>query len=102
MTSKHIKKNKHDLIQTPVVTEKSTVLGEFGKYVFKVSPRANKTSIKKSIETIFSVNITSVNILNQKGKVKKFKGVLGSRAKSKKAIITLEKDQSIDLSGGIK
>jgi large subunit ribosomal protein L23 len=97
-----IAKNKYDLIKTPLITEKSTILGEFGKYVFEVSPRADKSSVKKAIEEIFTVKVKSVNILNQKGKIKKFRGFLGRRADSKKAIVTLEKDQTIDLAGGIK
>ena len=48
-----IAKNKYDLIKSPIITEKSTILGEFGKYVFEVSPRANKSSVKKAIEEIF-------------------------------------------------
>jgi large subunit ribosomal protein L23 len=97
-----IAKNKYDLIRTPLITEKSTILSEFGKYVFEVSPRADKSSVKKAIEEIFTVKVKTVNILNQKGKVKKFRGFLGRRADSKKAIVTLEKDQTIDLAGGIK
>lgn len=97
-----IAKNKYDLIKTPIITEKSTILGEFGKYVFEVSPRADKSSVKKAIEEIFGVKVVSVNISNQKGKVKKFRGFLGRRADTKKAVVTLEKDQTIDLAGGIK
>lgn len=97
-----IAKNKYDLIKTPLITEKSTILGEFGKYVFEVSPRANKSSVKKAIEEIFGVKVVSVNISNQKGKVKKFRGFLGRRADTKKAVVTLEKDQTIDLAGGVK
>ena len=97
-----IAKNKYDLIKSPIITEKSTILGEFGKYVFEVSPRANKSSVKKAIEEIFGVKVVSVNISNQKGKAKKFRGFLGRRADTKKAVVTLEKDQTIDLAGGIK
>lgn len=97
-----IVKNKYDLIRSPIITEKSTILSEFGKYVFEVSARADKPSVKKAIENIFGVKVKSVNILNQKGKVKKFRGFLGRRADSKKAVVTLEKDQTIDLAGGVK
>ena len=97
-----VAKNKYDLIKTPIITEKSTILGELGKYVFEVSPRASKSSVKKAIEEIFGTKVVSVNILNQKGKVKKFRGFLGRRADTKKAVVTLEKDQTIDLAGGIK
>lgn len=95
-------KIKYDLIKKPLITEKSTALGEQNKYVFEVIPAANKNSIKKAVEAIFEVKVKAVNMLNQKGKVKKFKGITGRRADVKKAIVTLEKDYTIDLAGGIK
>lgn len=95
-------KSKYDLIRSPIVTEKSTILGEQTQYVFEIAPAADKLSVKKAIETIFEVKVKAVNILNQKGKVKKFKGRMGRRSDMKKAIVTLEKDHSIDLAGGIK
>lgn len=95
-------RSKYDLIKTPIITEKSTTLGEINKYVFKVSRYASKDSLKKAVESIFSVNVLKVNIINYKGKIKKFKGFLGRRSDTKKAIITLDKDQTIDLAGGIK
>ena len=75
---------------------------EFCKYVFEVSPSSNKPSIKKAIEEIFGVKVKAVNVLNQKGKVKRFRGIMGRRSDVKKAIVTLEKDHTIDLAGGIK
>jgi len=95
-------KIKYDLIRKPIITEKSTILGEHGKYVFEVSPSSNKISIKKAIEEIFGVKVKAVNVLNQKGKVKRFRGVIGRRSDVKKAIVTLEKDHTIDLAGGVK
>ena len=95
-------KIKYDLIRKPIITKKSTILGEYGKYVFEVSPRSNKPSIKKAIEEIFGVKVKAVNVLNQKGKVKRFRGIIGRRSDVKKAIVTLEKDHTIDLAGGIK
>jgi len=97
-----ISKNKYDLIIRPIVTEKSTFFSKFGKYVFEVLPRANKLMVKKAIEEIFDVQVVSVNALNQKGKVKKFKNFLGRRSDTKKIIVTLGKDQTIDLAGGMK
>lgn len=94
--------NKYDLIRKPIITEKSTTLGEFGKYVFEVARNAEKVSVKKAIEEIFAVKVKSVNILNQKGKEKKFKGVIGRRSDVKKAMVTLEKDYTIDFTGGGK
>ncbi|MBN8512489.1 MAG: 50S ribosomal protein L23 [Rickettsiales bacterium] len=95
-------KIKYDLIRRPIITEKSTILGELGKYVFEVSSCADKHNIKKAIEAIFGVKVKAVNVLNQKGKTKRFKGVMGRRSDIKKAIVTLEKDNTIDLAGGVK
>lgn len=95
-------KVKYDLIKKPIITEKSTILGEQNKYVFEVLPSANKQSLKRAVEEIFNVKVRAVNVLNQKGKVKKFKGVTGRRSDVKKAIVTLEKDYTIDFAGGVK
>ncbi|PCJ26951.1 MAG: 50S ribosomal protein L23 [Rickettsiales bacterium] len=93
---------KYDLIRRPIITEKSTIAGEQGKYVFEIAANADKPSVKRSIEAIFEVKVKSVNILNQNGKVKRFKGTMGRRSDVKKAIVTLEKDHTIDLAGGMK
>jgi len=97
-----ISANKYDIIRKPLITEKSTVLGELGKCVFEVEKSAEKGLIKKAIEEIFTVKVKSVNILNQKGKKKRFKGVMGRRSDVKKAMVTLEKDYTIDFTGGGK
>ena len=97
-----ISASKYDLIRKPLITEKSTVLGELGKYVFEVEKTAEKGLIKKAIEEIFAVKVKSVNILNQKGKKKRFKGVKGRRSDVKKAMVTLEKEYTIDFTGGSK
>ena len=89
-------KSKYDLIRSPIITEKSTILGEQVKYVFEIAPAANKSSVKKAIEEIFDVKVKSVNTLNQVGKEKRFKGRVGRRSDKKKAIVTLEKDCTID------
>jgi large subunit ribosomal protein L23 len=91
--------SKYDLIRNPIITEKSNFLGDLRKYVFEVARNAEKPSIKKAIEEIFAVKVKSVNVLNQKGKEKKFKGVLGRRSDIKKALVTLEKDYTIDFTG---
>ena len=96
-------KNKHhlDIIVAPNITEKSTSLSEFNKVVFKVHKGANKNSIKRSIEKIFKVNVIKVNIINQKSKLKMKQGKKSVKSGYKKAIITLKKGQSIDLTTGI-
>ena len=91
----------YDKIVSPMVTEKSTNLSEQNKIVFKVPAGANKTNLKKNIEKIFKVNVVKVNIINKKSIVKFTRG-RNSRVKGfKKAIITLKKGQSIDLTTGI-
>ena len=93
--------NLYDTILSPVVTEKSTSLSEQNKIVFKVPKNSNKLVLKKNIEKIFKVNVVKVNIINQKGKFKIKQGKPSSKPGYKKAIITLKKGQSIDLTTGI-
>ena len=88
-------------IKKPIVTEKSTLLSETNKIVFLVDVNSNKIDIKKSIELIFGVNVTSVNTIKVKGKSKVFKGKIGKRSDYKKAIVCLPEGQSIDLSMGV-
>tara|TARA_X000000368_G_scaffold192504_1_gene151825 strand:- start:193 stop:522 length:330 start_codon:yes stop_codon:yes gene_type:complete len=90
----------YQVILNPLVTEKATQLSEFNKIVFSVPLSANKIDIKLSIEKIYSVKVLSVNTILLKGKTKRFKGVLGRRNSSKKAIVTLASGNTIDLSVG--
>ena len=90
----------YQVILNPLVTEKATQLSEFNKIVFSVPLSANKIDIKSSIERIYSVKVLSVNTILLKGKTKRFKGVLGRRNSSKKAIVTLAPGNTIDLSVG--
>ena len=90
----------YQVILNPLVTEKATQLSEFNKIVFSVPLSANKIDIKSSIEKIYSVKVLSVNTILLKGKTKRFKGVLGRRNSSKKAIVTLAPGNTIDLSVG--
>jgi large subunit ribosomal protein L23 len=97
-----ISQNKaYQIILKPLVTEKSTQQSEFNKMVFSVPVNATKLEVKSSIEKIFSVKVTSVNTILLKGKVKRFKGVLGRRSNTKKAIVTLAHGNTIDLSAGV-
>jgi len=93
--------NLLDVIVSPSVTEKSTFLSDQNKIVFKVNKRAKKDSIKRSIEKVFKVNVIKINTINIKGKTKIVKGKKSRKPDFKKAIITLKKGQSIDLSTGI-
>ena len=92
--------NYIDSIRNPIITEKATILSEQNKTVFKVHEKANKKTIKKNIEKIFKVNVIKVNIINLKSKTKLKQGKLSTKSGYKKAIITLKKGQSIDLSSG--
>ena len=87
-----------DTIISPNLTEKSTSLSEFNKVVFKVNKKANKKLIKKSIEKIFKVNVIKINTVNIRGKAKIVKNRKAYKPGYKKAIITLKKGQTIDLS----
>ena len=90
-----------DKIISPHITEKSTNLSEHNKIIFKVPNKANKKNLKKNIEKIFKVNVTKINIINKRTRVKTTnrgsKKVLGY----KKAIVTIKKGQNIDLTSGI-
>ena len=91
----------YDKIVSPLVTEKSTNLSEQNKIVFKVPSRANKKNLKTNIQKIFKVNVIKINIINKQNRVKLTRGRKVKVSGYKKAIITLKKGQSIDLTTGI-
>ena len=91
----------YDIIRSPVITEKSTMASENNQVVFNVAPNATKPEIKKAVETLFSVKVKAVNTLNRKGKVKRFRGVLGKQNDVKKAIVTLHEGSTIDVTTGL-
>lgn len=93
--------NKYDVILSPVVTEKSTIASEYDQMVFDVAIDASKPQIKAAIEELFSVKVKAVNTLVRKGKAKRFRGTIGRRKDVKKAVVTLEEGQSIDISTGL-
>lgn len=95
-------RNHYDIIRKPIITEKSTMLSEHGKYSFQVDCDADKSSIKNAIESIFGVKVAKVNVLNVKGKTKRFRGTMGKRADWKKAVVTLVEGNTIDLTGMVK
>ena len=95
------KEKAFNVILKPIVTEKSTILSENNQIVFLVNIKSNKIDIKKSIELIYGLKVKSVNIIRVKGKTKVFKGKIGKRSDFKKAIVSLPKGQSIDLSLGV-
>ena len=91
----------YDKILSPIVTEKSTNLSEQNKIVFKVPNSSSKTNLKKNIEKIFKVNVTKINIINKQSKKKITRGRKVRVQGYKKAIITLKKGQTIDLTTGV-
>tara|TARA_B100001057_G_scaffold52238_1_gene46377 strand:- start:736 stop:1029 length:294 start_codon:yes stop_codon:yes gene_type:complete len=91
----------YDKILSPLVTEKSTNLSEQNKIVFKVPVTANKKNLKTNIEKIFKVNVTKINIINKQNRLKLTRGRKVKVSGFKKAIITLKKGQSIDLTTGV-
>ena len=91
----------YEVIRSPVVTEKTTFISEYNQIVFNVAIDSNKSEIKQAIEGLFKVKVKSVNTLRQNGKIKRFKGTVGKRPESKKAFVTLEEGNSIDITTGI-
>jgi len=90
-----------DIILSPVITEKSTNLNVLNKLTFKVSKDANKSSIKKSIEKLYKVEVIKVNTILSKSKIKVVRGKLGRKTGYKKAIVTLKEGQTIDMTAGV-
>ena len=88
-------------VLAPVITEKSTVLSEQNKVVFKVADDASKDEIAAAVEALFKVQVVKVNTLVTKGKTKRFRGIMGRRKDVKKAIVTLADGQSIDVTTGL-
>ncbi len=91
----------YEVIRRPVITEKATMLSEFNQVTFLVAPDATKPEIKAAVETLFKVKVTAVNTLRQKGKLKRFRGRLGQRPDTKKAVVTLAEGDSIDVTTGL-
>ena len=101
MSSLALDPRHYDVIRSPVITEKATALSEHSKVVFRVAPDATKPQIKQAVERLFDVKVRSVNTLVTKGKKKVFKGVRGQRSDVKKAVVTLEEGQTIDVTTGL-
>ena len=91
----------YDKIVSPMVTEKSTNMSEQNKIVYKVPVGSNKINLKKNIEKIFKVNVTKINIINKQNRTKVTRGKKVRVSGFKKAIITVKKGKSIDLTTGI-
>tara|TARA_Y100001970_G_C13422270_1_gene457161 strand:- start:3 stop:293 length:291 start_codon:yes stop_codon:yes gene_type:complete len=96
-----MKVHLYDKIISPHITEKATNLSEQNKIIFRVPDKANKNNLKKSIEKIFKVNVTKINIINKRSRIKLTRGRKVKVAGFKKAIVTIKKGQNIDLTTGI-
>lgn len=83
-------KTPYDVILKPVITEKSMMVTDAGKYTFKVAPESNKAEIKDAVEKLFGVKVTGVNIANFEGKVKRQRYKAGKTAAYKKAVVTID------------
>ena len=95
------KPQHYDTIRRPVITEKATMASEANAVVFEVQKGATKPEIKAAVESLFGVKVKAVNTLVTKGKVKRFKGRLGTRNDVKKAYVTLEDGHAIDVTTGL-
>jgi len=95
------KASQYDVIRKPIITEKATMASEHGAVVFEVAIDANKPQIKEAVESLFGVKVKAVNTSITKGKVKRFRGQLGRRKDVKKAYVTLEEGNTIDVSTGL-
>ena len=95
------KSDHYDVVRKPLITEKATMASEHNAVVFEVDIAANKPMIKEAVETLFGVKVKAVNTLITKGKVKRFRGQPGRRKDVKKAYVTLEEGNTIDVSTGL-
>ncbi|MBT3991747.1 MAG: 50S ribosomal protein L23 [Rhodospirillaceae bacterium] len=91
----------YEIIRSPIITEKTTIISEHNQVTFKVPLESTKPEIKAAVEGLFSVKVKAVNTIVQKGKVKRFRGHLGKRSDFKKAIVTLVEGDSIDITTGV-
>ena len=95
------KEAMYQVIRSPVITEKATMVSDRNQVVFRVATDANKAEIKAAVESLFGVKVLGVNTLVQKGKTKRFRGRPGVRSDIKKAYVQLAEGQSIDMSTGL-
>ena len=95
------KPEHYDVIRKPIITEKTTMASENGAVVFELAIDSNKPSIKEAVESLFDVKVKAVNTTITKGKSKRFRGMLGKRRDVKKAYVTLEEGNTIDVTTGL-
>ncbi|MEM7546041.1 MAG: 50S ribosomal protein L23 [Pseudomonadota bacterium] len=95
------KAEQYDVIRRPIITEKATMASEANAVVFEVAMAASKPEIKAAVEALFNVKVKAVNTSIAKGKVKRFRGKPGRRNDVKKAFVTLEDGNAIDVTTGL-
>ena len=95
------KRDAHDVIRSPVITEKSTLVSEFNQVMFKVARDASKTEIKTAVERLFNVKVRAVNTSLRKGKLKTFRNIRARQSDEKRAVVTLQDGYSIDVTTGL-
>ena len=95
------KERMYEVIRSPIITEKATLISEHNQVTFKVPLGATKPEIKVAVEGLFEVKVKAVNTIVQKGKMKRFRSQLGRRSDYKKAIVTLVEGDSIDITTGV-
>ena len=93
--------NIHKVLEKPMITEKSTILQESGKYTFRVAPKANKVQVKEAVELSFDVTVIDVNITKTHGKRKRYGSRMTKKPDIKKAIVTLAEGDRINLIEGL-
>lgn len=91
----------YDVIVSPIITEKSTLVSEANQVMFNVAADATKPEIKAAVEGLFGVKVKSVNTLVRKGKIKRFRGIKGRQSDVKKAVVTLVDGEAIDVTTGL-
>ena len=96
-----VKAEHYDVIRKPIITEKATIASEAGAVVFELAIDSNKPQIKEAVEALFGVKVKAVNTTITKGKTKRFRGMMGRRRDVKKAYVTLEDGNTIDVSTGL-
>ena len=96
-----VKPEYYDIIRRPVITEKATLASEHNQVVFEVAKSATKPAIRAAVEGLFGVRVKAVNTAVIKGKTKRFRGIRGRRPDVKKAYVTLEEGNTIDVTTGL-
>ncbi len=97
-----VKSELYDVIRRPIITEKATMASEANAVVFEVAKNATKPQIKEAVEGVFGVKVKAVNTVLTNGKAKRFRGKPGVRPDVKKAYVTLEEGNMIDVTTGLK